>query len=799
MFEMKGETNEAIRILTKVSNEGDSEDKEEAFFYLGKIQELAGNNSSSNFYYKQSLDRTTTTPKAYWLAERNAATSNQPENLLKTPLQLKSLIRERFGTAPTYIHLQDGSIKKIEDDKLVNVNTSIPEDARIFNISSQGVWYKSPGNDSLVYRSLLSVKAERSYSVGNITGFFNYGDEAIVQSQGLTTILNKKGIKVQISQKYEGCFIEGVFKASNEYILNCPDNAIHFITMEDGTETRTIAQFDVIKKVLAEKNYLFLVSSNFLYCYLPKHSNTPLWKVSVGNVENLFMFEKNIAILEASGRIALIDPVSGYTRVSVRSDASSVYPLAHGTLGLFTSEGAITAVDTLLRPLWHFNFAKPIEQAPIYTNGNIYLYFGDRKLQALSSKYYGKKRQLSEVLAKKAARLSEDEEWDELPTVLDTLFKLEPGNAEGWFFKALYLEKKNGSDKEKQKAWSEAVRLSVSNPQITGLILNRYGKAIGAKFVNLLQTSPKTRYPQFFSNKKNLFTVDPSADRLLCINAENGELRWSRNIGKLDNSPVIANDENVLAIASGYNLSIYDLNKEMEPTVIQLPGKAFEAKVYDNAIYVSTWNGFLLKILRPDNKLAWSRKIFSVPFLIAKSKDALHVSNLDGEVVDIEDGAGQTKEGSSRKIQNNVSHLTCTDSVLIVATGNNRLFIFNLSSVDRQPVQILLESSIVSLQTILHQGEQKIMLGLADQSILLYSENGAPLWKYQGRNSIFTKPYIKDDEAWLDQGNEVIGISLKDGKITRSYKTPGGAGTPFIINKTLFSASPKRLLYGFFL
>ena len=173
----------------------------------------------------------------------------------------------------------------------------------------------------------------------------------------------------------------------------------------------------------------------------------------------------------------------------------------------------------MLYPLWHFNFAKPIESAPIQTNGNLYLNFGERKLVSIAPHYYGKKILRSETYAKQAADLVEHEEWDDLPPILDTLFKLEPGNAEGWFFKALYLEQKNGSEREKQKAWAEAVRLSSSNPQVTKLILNRYSKSIGAKFVNILPISPKTRYPQFFSGKKNLYTIDPAADKLFCINA----------------------------------------------------------------------------------------------------------------------------------------------------------------------------------------------------------------------------------------------------------------------------------------
>jgi hypothetical protein len=90
-----------------------------------------------------------------------------------------------------------------------------------------------------------------------------------------------------------------------------------------------------------------------------------------------------------------------------------------------------------------------------------------------------------------------------------------------------------------------------------------------------------------------------------------------------------------------------------------------------------------------------------------------------------------------------------------------------------------------------------LILGLANQNILLYNESGTPIWKYQGHSSIFTQPIVQDDIAWIDQGNEVIGISLKDGKEKKTFSTPGGAGAPYITNHTLFSASPKRILYGF--
>lgn len=794
---MKGETAEAIALLEKIVAQGDEEDKEAAYFYLGKIQELSGNTTSSNFFYKQSLSRATDVGKLYWLAERNAATSTQAETFLKTPINLKGKIQKVFGTAPAFCLFQDGSIGKIDGDRVIGIPQEIPEGSQILHISSRGTWYQPANEDSLFFLPFHSNKPRYSFNISKASSYSFQDGHAMIQSGNQLSIINKAEVQTNIAEKYNGCIVESFFKPTNEYILNCPDNALHFLSVENGTEERIIAQFDVIQNTLIHKNQLFLVSNGFLYSYAPKSSTSPLWKVPINNVESIFAFGNNIAILEASGRVSLMDQNSGITQSAIRSDATNMYPLAKGTIGLVNEEGAITAVDTLLRPLWNFNFTEPITMAPVKSNDDLYFYFGGKKLQPILTKFYGKRILLSEILAHKAAELCEQEQWDSLNIVLDSLFKLEPGNAEGWFFKALYLEKQNGSEKEKQIAWSEAVRLSASNPRVTNLILNRYGKAIGAKYINLLPISPKTRYPQLFGNKKDLFTLDPAADKLFCINPENGELRWSRNIGKLENSPVVSNDDKNIVIASGYKVSIHDLNRESQSKAFQLPGKAFETRIYDNAIYVSTWNGFLLKISRQDNHLVWSRKIYSVPFFTIRKGNSLYVCSMEGEFNILEDSEGLVSEGYSKKIQGTVSHMAKADSTIAIATTNSKLFIFNPHQKERPPFQILMEATISSLQQIHFEESSKLLIGLSDQSVLLYSNDGAPLWKFKGKNSIFTNPFVKDDFIWIDQGNEIISLSIKDGKVQRRFSTPGGAGSPFIMNHTLFSASPKRVLYGF--
>ena len=794
-FEMKGETAEAIRILEKVTSQGDREDRETAYFYLGKIRELFDNQNSANFYYQQSLANTKETSKAYWLSEREASTSSTPEALLKKSWTLHSPIAKAFRGTSTYLLLQNGSVKKVVNDTIIDVRVGSIARTRILHIDDSGIWYQNESGDSLLYRPLSNKLPSRAYPIAGNIEFYSNGDEAIVQNENAVTLLNKKGISLQINDKYRGCHIEGRYSPTSHYILNCPDNALHFISDIDGAETYTISLYDAIQKVLVQGNDIVLFSGGILYCFEPKAGPIPRWKLPFNNIEQILPFENNFAVLEASGRISLIEHSSGILKNVIRSDAASIYPLAQGTIGLFTNEGSLTAVDTLLIPLWHFNFARPISAPPIHTDESIFLVFKDTQLQGIAPHYYGKRPLQSDLLTLKVAAMAEARAWKELTPLLDSLLKLEPGNAEAWLYRALLLESSKGSEKERQKAWSEAVRLSISSSRTSSLVLDRYSKTINAKFVSLLAISPKTIYPQFFGNKKNLYTVDPAAEKLICINAATGEQRWSRTLEKMTNSPVMANDDVSLALSSGYNLSLYDLEKDVPPQSFQLPGKAFSIQLSPSSIYVSTWNGFLLKINRSEYRLAWSRKIFTSPFLFALHDASIYTASLDGDIRYVVENSGQPLEIAPKRA-GSISFLVQADSAVAVATDNNRIFLYSASDPAREPAQILLEASIVSLQST-GGHDNNILVGLADQSILLYSPSGSPLWKYQGRSSVFTKPFISGSLAWIDQGSEVIALSLKDGTVAHRFNTPGGAGTPFVMNRTLYSASPKRLLYSF--
>ena len=797
LFEMKGEVDDAIRLLEKISRQGDTDDKESAFFYLGKIYDMANNKAQANHFYARSQTITKTTSKAYWLAKRDAATSFAPERLLQKTITLKSPIRKFFDGKNANILFENGHIAKIERGKLTEIPSVLEDGEILLQIDSDGMWYQNAIRDSLFYKPHNAPNQKHAYGIKEITQFYAVNGDAIAMTDQDLYVLDSKGTIVKSKNSFSQCQLGKEKFGNDTYIVNCPDNALHLISSTTATEVSTIAQYDIIQQTFVDKDYIYLISGNNLFCYSQQNHKTPLWKTNVGNVESIQSFENNIVTLEASGKITLYDRSTGAIISSIRANASNMYPLAQGTLGLFSNEGSFITVDTLLHPLWRFSFAKAPIARPIVKSRFIYIPSSDRKIYAINAHFYGQRPLYSSKLASTAMFQATKGYWDNIPALLDSIIKNEPGNAEAHFLKALHSERKNAPEKERQREWAEAVRLSIGNPQIAGTILSHYSKAIGASFASLLNISPKTMYPQFLGSKKNLYTVDPATEQLICINAENGEQRWSKYIGKIGNAPVIQSDENSIVISTGYQMSVYDMNKEMFNKPLQLPGKAFNFLLTNDHIYASTWNGFLLKISRSSNSVIWSRKVYSMPFYAVRMNRYLQLCNLDGELIRLNDDTGLAIENSTNKVMVNITSMEGLDSTLVLVSSTNKLFIQNTRKKDFSPTQILMEYPIISMQVFRDQGEDKIIISLADQSILLYSNIGTPLWKFQGKKSIFSKPFIYDGKAWIDQGSELIALSLKDGKVVKTFNTPGGAGTPFILNHTLFSASPKRILYGF--
>lgn len=799
LFELKGEFEEAISLLEKISVEGDDEDKAEAYFLLGKIHDLSKNFQSAIFNYTQALISPMTDAQAYWIAERLAYLDRSPERLIKANVKTKAPIVKIFGGNNPTLLLNNNQLLQLHGDKFVSVPTVLPENTIIHAISNTGIWFSEPDKFVLHFQPKQAKKPTKNYAIDSQVSTLLplSGNQALVMTEKTLLYVSNEGIRFSIENRYKGCTPLGIFSPTNQFVLNCPDNALHLLQADDGTDHTVLSQIDAIDKVIISQEGILLTSGNSSWYYKPHRQTAPLWKYTGNTIEDVTLFGNRFAILESVGMLKLLNPETGNVISRLQTDAERLFPVARGELGVFTQEGAMTVVDTLLVPLWKYHFGQNLLYDPISGPGLLFLPLADGSIKVISSLYYGKKNLLTNQFAQQASSLAANGAWTSVAPLLDSLRHLEPGNATAWYLMALMRERNNAPENVKQKTWAEAVRFSIGDSKASASSLFHYSKAIGARYVRFLNMSPRTLYPHFFGNDKNLFTVDPAAQTLLNINPETGEIRWIKNLGNLENSPVMANNATTLAIASGFHVTISDLTRDSHSTSLELPGKPFQIQFSEDAIFISTWNGFLIKLLQPNYNLAWSRKIFTIPFHFSVNQKSIFLASLDGELLHVGNVSGQVQKHGPN-LHTSITALQSADSLLAVASEEDEITIYS-NTINYQELQkINTKSSILSMQWVYNGATKNLLVSLANQQIKMFRlGSDDPIWTYQGNGSIFATPVIYKSLAWIDQGNSIVGLSLSKGTVEKRFSTPKGAGTPFILNNTLFSASPKRLLYAF--
>ena len=235
LFEMKGDVDDAIRLLEKISRQGDADDKEFAFFYLGKIYDLGSNKAQANHFYSRSQAFTQNTSKSYWLAQRDAATSFAPERLLQKTIPLRSPIRKFFDGKNANILFENGHIAKIESGMIIEIASKLNENEHLLQINADGMWFQNPTRDSLFYKPHNAPNQEVSFEVKNISQFTATSNNAIAITDKGFSIIDRKGSIVKGNTDYASCQLINDQFINDNFIFNCPDNALHFVSASTAT------------------------------------------------------------------------------------------------------------------------------------------------------------------------------------------------------------------------------------------------------------------------------------------------------------------------------------------------------------------------------------------------------------------------------------------------------------------------------------------------------------------------------------------------------------------------------------
>ncbi len=797
-FELKGNFADAQDQLSRVSLEGDDEDKSKAFFLLGKMQEVSENPQTAAFYYRQALINPKTNEEAYFLAERIAVLDSTPERIVLNRMRFNIPIRKTFPGNTPAILLSNNQIYSLLGEKFVSIPNLIPEDAKIFAVLPQGIWFSPAQENTLQFQPKDAKQAIHSYRFDSriLEVIPIPGQGAMVMTERNFSFAVNEGFRFTIENRYRGCTPVGMYTPRNELVLNCQDNALHLLDAETGTETQTLSLIDPIQHTILADDGIFIASTNAIRLYRPQSSPAYQWESKTSPIESAIFFGNRLAILESGGKLKLLDPNTGHELQSTTVDGEILFEMAKGALGIFSQEGALTVVDEKLHPLWYYHFGKPLSTKPLKSQGRIYLPFENSEIMTISALHYGKKPILSQKFASQAFAEMSNRNWEMAKPLIDSAIALEPGNPTANYLQAVHLEQTEADETKRANAWANTVRYSFGNAKASAAILSHFAKIIGAHYVHFLPLSPRTLYPNLFSAGHNLYTVDPAAQQLFALDPTSGEIRWQKNLGNLETSPVLANDASHLAIANGFRLQIQDLSPNGKTRYSDLPGKPFQIKFSGNAIYVSTWNGYFVKLLAPTYSIAWARKLFNMPFLFDLSNSTIAVSSLEGSIGFVNSATGQNAE-ALREIGANVSVLTLSDTLSAAATDKNEIFVYSANNTNPMRT-IQTNAAILSLHWVTIGTIKYLLVSTADQKIQLFGLTAdSPLWTFTGQGSVYSNPVVNGNSLYIDQKSYIAKISLSRGILEKRFATPGGAGTPFILDNILFCTSPKRLLYAF--
>ena len=432
LFEMKGEHEEAIKILQKVSETGSPEEKSEADFLLAKIRDLAGNKTSASFYYKQSILESENYAQIYFAAGQLAKQDNAPEKLLKAPILFSYSISQIFYSDTTKILLENRMVYNTVTKTFFDLPKEIPLGAKILDIRNSGILWED--GEHIEFTPLLFVFKNFSFPIKQkLTDFkFLSNTQMGFIDNGVFTFVSGNTIRFKTPPKYKDCQITETPKATYlPILLNCPDNALHFLSKETGLETDVLAMLDPISKVHISKNGILIYSSDALWFFSHTDISTPLWRHStLSSVEEILSLHKYFVVLEASGFLTLLSKKTGQIVSAVKTNATSLVALNTGLLGIITRDGALIAKDTLLKPLWMYHLGKAPLFSPWVFGEDLFYPISFDTLKVLNSIHYGKKPLYTQILKNEANTQAYYGNWENVSVLADSILHLEPGNAE---------------------------------------------------------------------------------------------------------------------------------------------------------------------------------------------------------------------------------------------------------------------------------------------------------------------------------------------------------------------------------
>jgi outer membrane protein assembly factor BamB len=702
------------------------------------------------------------------------------------------------GEHPT-LQLSNQTFWHAVGDRLVRIPIPLPVAIQILDITRSSIWGYDGEKGRLIEYSLETKSEKYSSPIkGQLLQWFrlNNGDWFLMTPQ--TMELRRSG-KIIWSRKNNlpSCEPTTESFSARQILLNCPDNALHPIELHDGSESESISLLDPIDRVISSPDGIWILNSSNVWFFKPHKSRQPIWQQSFHSIQSVLLLEDKLAVLEGDGSLNLLDARSATLISRTRMEPGQLFRLDH-RIGLLTKDGNLQILDMNGLPLWRYQAGQAPASLPIMGEHSLLLPLADGRVVSLNTQYYGTPKSALQLRTESLEELALADDWDSLIHVSDSILGVEPGNASAWMHKARYFSERTNRNDSAMVAWSKAARHSRNLGSGTQQqILRPYARRIGASWIQYLPPSTQS-YPKLFGDQKMLYTIDAGNRSLVAMDQTSGQFRWRAPTQAIEPGFITENDGRLLAIASGFEISILDLNQKGRLLgTLSLPGKVFQISMSRNAIFVSTWNGFLLRFQKKGLEPSWSRKAFNSGAMLVADEGMIYGLSVDGEL-----GVFTTESGVSHQPTQNIgvipSHMVLSDSTLLLTNQDGLMFGFSARTFEKR-WEYSLGSQVFSMQALPDDLESnKVIIGLANQKITVFDINKQmPVWSFQGTSSVYIQPEIVQGQVFIDQGSSVISLDQATGKRIRSLPVPDGAGPVWANESTVFTSSPQGLLFAF--
>lgn len=800
LFEFEGKQAEAEQILKQIVKSGSQEDKQYALFHLGKIADWKGDSKRATTYYNLFIaSNPSNSDMLYWVANRLASVQPTPTPLVLSMSRLPAPIIQRIpGHSPALL-LGNETLWRYKAGKpFARIAWKQPASSQILELNTHSAWVFLKESNTLQEVALESkqILSHISLEAPLLASYrLHNGDWFAMTTRHQFLIRNGRFLWTK-PNRLEHCTPVSELTLVRQILLNCPDNAIHSIDLKDGSEGETIGLLEPVDSVLTSPDGIWVTTASTLWHFKPHRTRQAIWQQSFASIHSILLQGNRIALLEGDGSLNLFQASDGTLLSRSRLEPGTLFPIDH-RMGLVTPGGNLQILDLDGQPLWRYQAGSAIASLPILSDSLILLPLANNQVIGLNAKYFGMPASDLQARTDRLDQLALEGKWEQLRVQLDTILQQEPGNAKAWMHRARYYSEKISQPDSAIRAWSHAARHSRNlNGPAQQSILKPYARRLGAAWIQYLPPSTQT-YPKLFGDSRNLFTIDAGNRSLVAMDPYSGQFRWRTTTPPLDQAYLSTNDGKLLAIGSGYDVSIHDLSRKGRLMgTLSLPGKVFQIAMNRSAIFISTWNGFVLRFQKKSLEPQWSRKVFATGCYLAPDEGILHVLSLDGELSSL-----TTESGTSHgKVQTSgtPSGIIVGDSLLLQYSQDGRISAFQPQTLQSLWVQQF-DAEVFSAQIIPDNGKgQRLLLGLSDQRLVMVdARNRKVLWTVQGRGSVYIKPEIQGNLVFIDQTASILAIDLNDGHIAQEFLLPDGAGPIWTSPGILFSSSPQGLLFAY--